>query len=337
MNKLKAVNTEFSWFEDDLLGNYTQANGGETTTSTGVTVDDGNMFQEGDIVMNETSGETMLITTVNSATELTVTRSYGTTSAATIADNAYIYKLGSAMQEGYTSPQALQRKKDKKTNYIQIFSKTVMLTETANAVDTYGGNRRNYERQNRAIELKREMESQLLWGEKNEDTSGAHPRRTTGGVYEFINANATTLDQSSTALTESAFEGWLKDVFLYSGDDRYLFCGPLVASQISQFASGKQRIDAGKTIKYGVKVNTYHSTMGDVHIVVDRHFITPHAGKGLLLDIKQLWYRYLQGLDWRLQLNQQNKKDHYLLDEFSVHCGLEIHNAKLHGILKGVA
>lgn len=337
MNKLKAVNTEYNWFEDDLLGNYTKANGGETTTETAIVVDDAGMFQEGDIVTSVTSGETMLVKSIDSLTQITVGRSYGTTSAATIANDAYIYKLGSAMQEGYTSPQALQRKKNKKTNYIQIFSKTVQLTETADAVETYGGKRRNYERQNRAIELKREMESQFLWGEKNEDTSGEHPRRTTGGVYEFIASNAPTLDMSSSALTESAFEGWLKDVFLYSGDDRYLFTGPLVASQISQFAAGKQRLDAGSTSKYGVKVNTYHSTMGDIHIVVDRHFIGPHAGKGLALDVKQLWYRYLQGLDWHLELNQQNKKDHYLLDEYSAHAGFEIHNDKLHGIVKGVS
>jgi len=137
--------------------------------------------------------------------------------------------------------------------------------------------------------------------------------------------------------TESAFEGWLKDLFLYDGSDRYLFCGPLIASQISQFASGKQRIEAGTTIKYGVKVRTYHSTMGDIHIVVDRHFIGPHAGKGLGIKMNEIVYRYLQNSDLKLALNVQAKDSHTRKDEYSATIGMEFHNSKFHGTITGVA
>ena len=340
MNKLRAIATEFSWFEDDLLGNYTQLNmaGHAAAGLTVLILDDASIFQVGDIAMDESTGETMLVTAVDdNLNTINVQRSFGTTAAAQIDDNDYIYKLGSAQQEGYDAPDALVTAKSKKYNYVQIFSKTVMITETAENVDTYGGNRRSFERNKKAIELKREIESQFLWGEKAEDTGGSHPRRSTGGVYEFIATNAPTLDMSSAALTESAFEGWLKDVFLYSSDDRYLFCGPLVASQISQWALGKQRLDSGVTVKYGVKVRTYHSTMGDLHVVVDRHFIGPHAGKGLALDVKQMTYRFLQNSDFKLAMNIQPKNSHYKQDEYSATIGLEIHLDKLHGILKGVA
>lgn len=338
MNKFRTIKTEFMWFEDDLLGNYTQLNMAAHAAA-GVTVlivDDAGFFQENDIIMDESTGETMRIVSVDSATQITVERSWGATAAAQIQDNDYLYKLGNAMQEAYTTPEALVTAKSKKTNYVQIFSKSVQISNTADAEETYGGKRRNLERKNKAIEMKRDIESQFLWGEKAESLASAHPRRTTGGIYEFIKTNGPTLDMSSAAITESAFEGWLKDVFLYSGNDRYLFTGPLIASQISQFAAGKQRIEAGTTIKYGVKVRTYHSTLGDIHVVVDRHFIGPHAGKGLAIDVKQMWYRYLQGEDLTLTLNQQNKKDHYKLDEYAGTIGFEIHNDKLHGIVKGV-
>jgi len=338
MNRHRTVDTTFTWFEDDLLGNYTQLNMAAHAAA-GVTVlivDDATIFSENDIIMDESTGETIRVVSIDNDVQITVVRSWGTIAAAQIDDDDYLYKLGNAMQEGYTTPEALITVKVKKYNYVQIFSKSVQITNTAEGIDTYGGKRRNKERQNKAIELKRELESAFLWGERVENTGGAHPRRTTGGIYEFIKTNAPTLDMSSAALTESAFEGWLKDVFLYSETDRYLFTGPLVCSQISQFASGKQRIDAGTTIKYGVKVKTYHSTGGDIHIVNDRHFIGPHAGKGLALDVKQLWYRYLQGQDFKLELNQQTKKDHYKLDEYAGTVGVEIHLDKLHGILKGV-
>jgi len=339
MNKFRTIKTEFMWFEDDLLGNYTQLNMAAHAAAgiTLLTVDDAGIFMEGDIIMDESTGETMLITNVDPTNnKIVVIRSFGTIAAAQIDDGDYLYKLGNAMQEAYTTPESLVTAKSKKTNFVQIFSKSVQISNTADAEETYGGKRRNLERKNKAIEMKRDIESQFLWGEKAENLSSAHPRRTTGGIYEFIKTNGPTLDMSSAALTETAFEGWLRNVFLYSGADRYLFTGPLVASQISQFASDKQRIEAGITTKYGVKVRTYHSTLGDIHIVVDRHFIGPHAGKGLAIDVKQMWYRYLQGEDLTITLNQQSKKDHYKLDEYAGTIGFEIHNDKLHGIMKGV-
>lgn len=340
VNKFRAVDTEFSWFEDDLLGNYTQLNmgGNAASTVTALTVDDATIFQEGDVIKCfGNSEECLLVTGITSTTVIDVTRGWGETSAGTINDNDYLYKLGSSQAEAYSSPESLVLQKVKKWNYLQTFSKTIEISDVAENVATYGGNRRNYERHKKAIELKREIESQFLWGEKKEDTTGAHPRRQTGGVYTFIDTNAPTLDMSSSAVTESAWEGWLKDVFLYSEVDRYFFCGPLIASQISQFALGKQRIESGRDIKYGVKINTYHSTMGDIHIVIDRHFIGPNAGKGLALEVGQMTYRYLQNMDFKLELNQQAKKDHYKLDEYSATIGLEIHHDKLHGIVKGVA
>lgn len=341
LSKLKTVDTEFKWYEDDLLGNYTQLNmaGNAASGVTVLTVDDATIFQEGDVVAAfGNSEEIILVTSVISSTQIQVLRGWGTTSAGTINDNDYLYKIGSAMSEGYDAPESLVTQKTPVTNYVQIFSKTVMITDTAEQVDTYGGNRRNYERNKIAVELKRDIESQFIWGEKKEDTTNfSKPRRQTAGVYSLLGSNAPELDMNSAALTESAFEGWLKDVFLYSGIDRYLFTGPLVASQISQFAAGKQRIEAGVTTKYGVKVNTYHSTLGDVHIVVDRHFIGPHAGKGLMLDVKQVVYRYLQNSDFTLVLDIQPNNAHYKLDEYKATIGLELHNPKLHGRLKGVA
>lgn len=339
MSKFRAVDNEFKWFEDDLLGNYTQLNmsGNAASGVTTLIVDDASIFQENDVIKClGNSEEVILITSITNSTTIVVLRGWGTTSAGTINNNDYLYKLGSAMAEGYTAPESLVTAKTPKTNYLQTFSKTVMLTQRAQNIDTYGGNRRNFERNKKAVELKREMESQLIWGEPKEDTSGSQPKWQTGGVYYFISSNAPELDMSSASLTESAFEGWLKDVFLYSGEDRVLFCGPLVASQISQFAAGKQRVEAGTTVKYGIKVRTYHSTMGDVHIAIDRHFIGPHAGKGLCLKVNELIYRYMQNMDWKLDLDIQKKEDHFSKDEYSVTCGLELHHDLLHGVMKGV-
>ena len=339
LGKSKAVDTEFSWFEDDLLANYTQVNygAGYDGAATSIVVDDATIFQENDIVKNMTSGECYLITAITDATNtLTISRAFGSTTAASIVNDDYLYKLGNAQAEAYTAPDSLVTAKTKKTNFVQIFSKTVTVSETADNVDTWGGNRRNFERNKKAVELKREIESQMVWGEPKEDTSGTHPRRQTGGVYYFMSTTSPSLDMSSHVLTESAWEGFLKDVFTYSGKDRYAFTGPLILSQISQFASGKQRLTPEKDATYGISVRKYISAMGIINLVLDRHFIGPHAGKALILDVNEIKYRYLQNSDWKLALNIQPSNVHYVQDEYSCTIGCEFHQAKLHGHVKGV-
>ena len=345
MTKLKCTNTRFSWFEDDMLGNYTQI--ADTTlaaATTTITVDSTAMFQEGDVVAAFSTDvgaaeEIMLIQTIVSTTQLQVLRGWGETSAvATIVADDYLYKLGSAMQEAYDAPEALVTSKTEVYNYVQLFSKTVQISNTAEQVDTYGGNRRAFERHKVAIELKRDLESQFLWGERKQDTTtAAHPRYQTRGVYKMLGTTASELDLSAASLTESAFEGWLKDVFTYGSDEKFFFTGPLVLSQVSQFATGKQRLEPGVTTKYGVKVRAYHSAMGDVNLVHDKHFLGAHAGKGLILDMKELVYRYLQNSDFTLALNIQPKNSHYKMDEYLGTVGLELHHAAMHGRLVDVA
>lgn len=347
MTKLKCVDTRFSWFEDDMLGNYTtfSANLGSATTTT-ITVTSTAMFQEGDVVgvfdKDTNAGaaeEIMLIQTIISSTQLLVLRGWGETSAiTTIIIGDYLYKLGSAMQEAYDAPESLVTEKTEVFNFVQLFSKTVMISDTAEQIDTYGGNRRNFERHKVAIELKRDLESQFLWGERKQDTTNsAHPRWQTRGVYKMLGSTAQSLDMGAASLAESAFEGWLKDVFTYGSSEKFLFSGALILSQISQFATGKQRLGSGVVTKYGVKVREYLSTMGTVNLVHDKHFLGPHAGKALILDMKELTYRYLQNSDFTLALNIQPKNAHYKLDEYKGTVGLELHHAAMHGVLEDVA
>lgn len=337
MTKYPAKDTEFIWFEDDLIGNYTQLNmaAHAAAGATILTVDDAGLFQESDIVLVVDTGETMLVQSVDPTNnKITVLRSWGAVAAAQIDDNKYLYKLGNAMQEGYTVGESLISKKAKKSNYVQSFSKSVSITNIATRVAVYGGDRRNYERNKKGVEFMREIESQFLFGEKNEDvTSGPHPRRSTGGVYEFIKANAPTKDMNGAAVTESAFEDWLKDVFFYDEGDRWLFTSTLVNSQISGWARPKQRIEPGVKTTYGVVVNRYLSANGIVNIATDRHFSGPYKGWGFCLKMDELAYRFLNGEDVKIGVDLQNKKDKYKLDEWEGTAGLEIHHSEKHGIL----
>lgn len=341
LSKNSCQDTEFHWFEDDLLGNYTQLNmaGNAAAGVVSLIVDDASIFQVNDVIKNVTTLECILITGVDDGSNtLTVKRGWGTTAAVQIDDDEYLYKLGSAQKEGYDSPESLITQKVKRSNYLQIFSKTVEITKTAAGIATYGGNRRDFERRKKGVELKRDMEAQFLFGEPKEDVTGAKPQRQTGGIYYFIalGGAGATLDMATSALTESAFEGWLKDLFLYGSSERFIFGGPLFLSSVSQFATPKQRLEPGVETKYGIKVTRYVSAMGTVNLVLDKHFTGPYAGKALGLDVKNIIYRYLNGQDLTLRMDVQDKKSHYFMDEYEGTVGLEMHLSKLHGTVTGM-
>lgn len=340
VRKESCQDVAFTWFEDQAVGKYTQVNNGgaaydENTAS--IVVDDADIFQIGDLVKCVATGEVVRVTGVTVGTNtIAITRGFGSTAAAaaSVANNAYLYRIGQAMAEGYTVGNQLITTKSSKTNYIQIFSRPVQLTETADAVATYGGKRRNYERKKVGVELKKDIETQLLFGEPKLDTSG--PTYATGGVSYFMGAVSPALNAAGT-LHKDDFDGWLKDAMNYGSSEKWLFASPLILSQINAWADGYMWADPGEMKTWGVRFANYTSAFGTIRIVLNKNFVGPYAGQAFLLDMKELVYRYLEGLDLKLSTDLQPKNAHYLLDEYAGHLGLELHNAAKHARIYGVS
>jgi hypothetical protein len=186
------------------------------------------------------TGEMLLITSVSSTTGFTAVRGYGTTAAATATAGSNLLIVGSAFEEGslYSTLATKSTKVASATNYCQIFRKSVEITRTLANTELYGGPDRDYQRKKKGIELMRELERTFLYGEPlqdtgSTDTSLTHPRRTSGGINYYISTNATN---AGGVLTEAEFEGFLRSVFRYGGDTRYLFASPLIISVVSQWA-----------------------------------------------------------------------------------------------------
>jgi hypothetical protein len=329
----------FSWFEDASIGKWTQINNGggaydDSTTS--LVVDDADIFQVGDLVLCVATGEILKITsaTVNTET-IVVTRAFGTTVAAgaSVANNAYLVRLGQSMAEGYTVGNQLITAKSKIDNYVQIFSRPVQFTETANAVATYGGNRRNYERKKVGMDIKRDLEAAFLFGEPYYDSTG--PRYATGGIKHFMGSTSRALNANGP-LHQDDFDAWLADAFAYGSSEKFLFASPLILSQMNAWTYSYVRTDPGPRTDWGIKYTVYVCPFGTVNMVLNKNFLGPMAGEAFLLDMKELVYRYLNGLDLTLQTDLQPKNAHYLLDEYAGTVGLEIHNPLKHARIYGV-
>lgn len=330
----------FSWFEDAAVGKYTQINNASTpytSSDTALVVDDADIFQVGDLVQCVVAAhpEIMRVTAVVVGTEtITVTRGFGTTAAHAdaVANDAYLYRIGQSMAEGYTVGDQLITTKSKVSNYVQIFSRPVQFTETANAIATFGGNRRNYERKKVGVELKKDIETQFLFGEPYYTATG--PKYETGGIKHFMSTTSPALNCAG-ALHKDDFDGWLKDAMHYGSSEKFLFASPLILAYINGFADTYLRTDPGVIKTWGVRFSTYTSPFGDINIILNRNFVGPYAGEGILMDMKELVYRYLNGLDLTLKTDLQPSNVHYLLDEYAGTIGLEIHSPLKHARIYG--
>jgi hypothetical protein len=342
LRKEVTQDTAFSWFEDASIGKWTQvdaqANGAEEAAQE-IHVDDADIFQIGDVVKvvnGNAAGECWLVTDVDASDDhIHVVRAYGSTTAGGhLATGDYLVRLGQSKAEGYTVGNQLITAKTQKTNYVQIFSRPVQFTEIANAVSTYGGNRRNYERKKVAIDMKRDIEAQFLFGEPKVYASG--PSYATGGVKYFMGSTSPSLNCAG-ALHKDDFDGFLRDAFAYGSSEKFLFVSGLALSYINGWADSYVYTDPGAIKEWGVTFTRYRSPFGIVNLVFNKNLSGPYAGECLLVDMKELVYRYLVGMDLKLLTDLQPKNVKYLLDEWTGTIGLEMHNALSHARIYGIS
>lgn len=349
LNKAPAHSTTIYWLEDALNPSWATVTATASASLTGITVvtGEGLYFNKYDLVKIPSTGEVILVTATE-ASGITAVRGYGSTAAANIASAASLVIIGSAFEEGSANTTLVTKStvSSTKTNYLQIFRKSVEITKTLAASDLYGGPDRPYQRKKKGIELMRDLERAFLFGEPYEDTGSkdttiSYARRVTGGVGYWISTNATA---AGGVLTESEFEGFLRSVFRYgSSNSRYLFCSPLIISVISQWAQGKL-VTYSKDKTYGINITQYLSPHGTVNLVKDVLLenagsisnTSYYAGYAFALDLPELKYRYLQGRDVQLETDIQHPGDDLYKDQYICEVGMELHQEKQHGELTGV-
>lgn len=300
-------------------------------------------FNAYDLVSFPSEAEVVLVT-AKATKYLTVTRGIGSTSAADLASAADMVIIGSAFAEGSSSTDltTLNTTSVVKTNYLQIFRKSVEISKTLANSELYGGDDRSYQRKKKGIELMRDLERAFLFGYASEDTST--PRRTTGGAIEFISTNSTA---AGGTLTETEFESFLRVVFRYGSNTRYLFSSPIVLSVISMWAQGKlQTFTKDKT--YGIAINQYISPHGTLNLVKETMLentggpasgvlsTSDFGGYALALELEEIVYRYLQNRDVQFETEIQHPGDDFYKDCYIAEVGLEFHQERKHSELTGI-
>jgi hypothetical protein len=347
--KRAAIGTVHEWIEDTLLPNTGQINQASfspsPTTAAAIICDDASRFRPGDLVRPGGTGEVMLVVSVNTGTNvITVTRAYGGTTAAALADNMVLHILGNAALEGDDAPEARFTNRARRQNYTQIFTASVDVSGSMQAAAAYGvADEVDYQKQERMRELLRDLENCVINGvaPASGQQGSSTVRRSMNGILRSVTTNAFQPGTGAIpdgdgaggdGLTEEVLNAALRSVWEQSsGVVDTIVVGGSQKRRINAFATGSRSYLPGDQT-FSDMVSVYESDFGVCRVVLSR-WVPPDAL--LLLDSSRIAVMPLQGRSFHYKplAATGDSVSGQVIGEYT----LEFKNENAHGVLRGLA
>lgn len=259
------------------------------------------------VLYNPTTRENILVVSVDSSTQLTVTRGFGRVAAGAIADNAVLVVVGTAFAEGSSRPSARGMTLTHVTNYTQIFRNAWALTDTARASYAEAGYSNIAEsKKDCMIYHSVDIESMILFGQAKMDTSGTQPLHASQGIIDAVEQHAAANTNTAASTTSfSQFVDLVEPAYQYSHDlgdpkTRMLFGGATAIRTINDLArlSGQVYIQDGQT-NFGLNFTKFTFYKGTIYMMEHPilNGIPNMAGLAVVVDMPALKLAYMDGRD----------------------------------------
>jgi len=361
MSKMRTESTddpEFAWWEEELNPVRLQVNGAITTsTYSTITVDSGDAenLVPGDLLMLEATPtnataftfEIVRVTAVASATQLTVSRgAAGTTALTTITDDTYMLKIGSAYEEGGTSPDSSTRNPTKFSNYTEIFKTTYEITNTAKVTRTRTGDPIKNDKKRKMFDHSVALEWASFFGVPDESETGSNskPRRYTGGLFHYLNlavaagsTHCIRVHTTSTSVTEDNFLDDTYKLFDYNaegaGNERLVFAGNTWLNRLNKFVKNS----SSSRINYNGTVNVFGMTLQRYTIPQGTWYVRSHplmntntlfTNGAFFINPAGLRWRPMRGRDTHFKDNIQANDADTQKGQWLTEGGCEFHHLK---------
>jgi hypothetical protein len=335
LKRVQAISPKVEWLEQVLMPRYDVLSASATSAATAIAVTNAAYYRVGDVLRDTTSGEAFEVTGV-SASGIGVNRAIGGVAAASCGSSDEIFIVSNVNVEGASLRTIKTTKLTNLSNFCEIVRTPFGLTGTEAASKLYGGTDRDRLQAAGAIEHMRDWEHIVFYGAKKEDTttSGA-PKRFAGGLLESISTNVTNV---GGALTETAWQTFLRTGFRYGSERKVFFTSPKVIGEIEGFARSNIRVEPSgdRATTYGIVMKTYYSGQGIVDIVMERAWndSTNYTGYGFLVDMDAIEFHTLR--DTKLLENRQANDADKMEDEFLTEACPVVKNEPKHSVMKGV-
>lgn len=215
------TNNKHEWI-DDTLSAYSSAIASFDTDGdgTGINVADTTGFVAGSIVRFESSTgasktEKCQIVSVDSSTDLTVTRDYGSTTGVTLVTGDVMILESTPYQKGSSAPSSINHQGTAAYNYTQIFREAAELTNTDMVSLTYDKSNLLARQEYAAmVRMARNIENAVIHGVPVARSSTV--KGTMGGILNAISGgNAVSV---GGAISQSAINNIFEDIYQDGGE-----------------------------------------------------------------------------------------------------------------------
>ncbi|MBX3323968.1 MAG: DUF5309 family protein [Phycisphaeraceae bacterium] len=346
--KRPASSTIHEWIEDILLPNTGQINQASFSptpqSATSITVDTSSVFQVGDLVRPDGFSEVMFVSAINPGTNtLTVTRGYGGTPAATLANNMVLHILGNAALEGAGAPAARFTSRSRRQNYTQIFTASVEVSGSMQASKAVGvPDEVDYQKQERMRELLRDLENCVINGVSPASTQqgSSTVRRSMRGIVHSILSNRFEPgvggipegDGDGDELNETVLNAAMKHIWENSaGTIDTIVVGGAQKRKLNSFVTGS-RAYLPEDTRYRNLISVYESDFGVCKVVMSRWV---PSDKVLLIDSSRISVMPLAGRSFHYKplAATGDAIAGQVIGEYT----MEFKNEVAHGLIEGLA
>lgn len=361
MKKKVTDDPQFNWWEREVSNVRLQLGANAGTGSSLTTVADpfgfggSEQVKSGDLLYAEETGELMLATADGAANGLTLTvsRSWGATVATTVlfaTENPNLVIVGSVYAESSDTPESVRYRATRFFNYTQIFRNSLKASRTAMQTRLRTMEEVRDAKQQALLYHSISMEYAFIFGEKVEDTSGAEPRRSTGGIISRI-PSANIVDKLGAAVSWDEYEDIMLEAFRFGSQEKMAFCGNRAILAIQRAIRHADAVSVEltpATKEFGMDVRRLFTPYGTLvlksHPLFNQITSTPGAGNEyfsfdtwmMIVDMADLTYRPLRNSDTQYLPDRQANGVDGLTSEYLTEAGLEVNHGKHHFLVKGL-
>lgn len=272
------------------------------------------------IMRVNSTGENIIINSVIGPTQVSVTRGVGSTPAAAILINVFLYQVGTAFEEASVRPNALIINPVRVTNFTQIFRNTWATSDSVRATMMIAGDTNTAEsRQDCAAFHASDIERALIFGQKSQGVRNGQPFRTMDGFVSIAGnlanypssvytvPNVTTFG-ATTNYTQ--FEAAVDPMFNQTTDpkvanERILFVGSrakVVINNIGRLNGTYMMVDSQTS--WGLQFSTIKTARGTFRIIEHPQFNTNPTWQGYCFGVDLSTFR-LAYLGDRKTMNEE--------------------------------
>ena len=296
--------TKHEWLEDSLSPTSTTIGSFDTDgDGTGINVVSTAGIRAGSILRFTTAAdvtrtEQVQVTSVDSATDLTVVRDYGGTTGVTLVVGDNVYLVSSPLNESTEASAADGQEPTMAYNYTQIFDRAAKVSLTGQNVDIYGlGDALNYQVKVMMDQIVREMNAAAIYGRRVARSSSA--QGTAGGLLQFIEGG--NIETTGGAISPTIINNMLESIFSDGGfsNNYAIVCAENQARKISAFnTSGSNPViqKSESDRNFGGYVSTFTGDLPvmsgfQASIVVEPNFL---ADQIAIVDLNSVEMNWLQ-------------------------------------------